>query len=122
MMNYAAARQLATGGWHYTIRNNNQIWRHRCCEQCDFSVSGHPTKEDAYQCAHDYALKSAAAWEPWSFGGWRDCCVCGYPTKAGAMWDGAVPGWPETRAFCDEHLTDENVLAQVEAPRYLMFS
>ena len=109
-MNYAEARQMAdTGRWHYTIRKARStlaMW----------------TVKDAYQCAHEFALKSAAAWEPWNFGGWRDCAVCGGSTRMGAMWDGVVPGWPETRALCSEHLTDEHVISQVEAPRYMAFS
>lgn len=111
-----------TGRWHYTIRNGMEIYRHPCCQRCEFASQGHPTKEDAYQCAHEFALKSAAAWEPWNFGGWRDCAVCGGSTRMGAMWDGVVPGWPETRALCSEHLTDEHVISQVEAPRYMAFS
>ena len=123
-MNYAAARQLANSGgrWHYTIRNGYEIWRHACCQECEFAARGHATREDAYKCAHDYALKKAGEWKEWSFGAWRDCVVCGMPTKKGAKWDGVAPGWPEIHGFCDAHLNDEGVLAQVEPPGHMHFS
>jgi hypothetical protein len=121
-MNYGDARELATGGWHYTIRNDNEIWRHHCCRECDYSVRGHPTKEDAYRCVNEYARKQASRWQRHNFGGWRDCKVCGWPTREGATWNGAAPGWPENVPLCEAHLNDACVLDQVETVRYLMYS
>lgn len=121
-MNYGAARELASGGWHYTIRNGTEIWRHKCCRECEHSVSGHPTKEDAYKCVYDYALRAASKWQRHNFGGWRDCEVCGAATKVGAYWEGVIPGWPENVPLCEQHLNDGNVMAQVEPVGYVTFS
>lgn len=121
-MNYASAREMmgpdgkGTGRWHYTVRNDDRIWRHQCCRECAHANDGHPSRDEAYACAHEFALKLAEEWKPCSFDSWHGCVVCDAPTKEGATWGSATPGWPNHEAFCAEHLTLENVRAQVREP------
>lgn len=126
-MNYAMARQMQShagkeGGWHYTIQNDDQVWRHSCCRECDRADDGHDTAEEAYECVYRYALRLAEKWERCEYPEWRGCVVCDAPVKQGARWQGAVPGWPEDAPFCDEHLTTAHVVERVNRPGQVTYS
>lgn len=52
-MNYYDARPLADGGgWHYTCRNDGNVWPVGYCTD----HPPHPTQEDAYACYTQYLL------------------------------------------------------------------
>lgn len=130
-MNYAEARRLSDGsGWHFTVRNDSNIWTHQCCcgegppaTEEDVIKYGyrlgeptlgpphapHATKEEADACCEAWQMRQADAWQESNFGDWGGCEYegCDNPTKHGANWRG-LGGRVYVR-LCDEHLNDDGV-------------
>jgi hypothetical protein len=53
-MNYYQARQLKTGGWHFTCQNNNKVWPVGFCVE----HAAHKTKQEAESCYRSYVLSN----------------------------------------------------------------
>lgn len=61
-MNYAQARERLSpegtprGLWDWTVRNDDNIWRHACCREHSATQDGHPTQVEAERCHWEYKL------------------------------------------------------------------
>ena len=99
-MNYDQPRQLKDGsGWHYTTRNDNQIWATGYCRD----HPGHATEDDARRCYRDYELNECLMLDG-TLGSWNPCEYPGCETLTNR--DGRIAGWSRWR-LCDEHRTKE---------------
>lgn len=121
-MNYDEARQIESGGWHWTTMNDRKVrtaWpclryvgpekpleRMMNATPDDFErCAPHATREEAERHWYDACLEAV---EESNFGDWSGCRVCDAPTKKGL-------GNPQmSRAFhvdplCDEHRTKETL-------------
>lgn len=119
-MNYYGARQLASGGWHYTCRNDDRIWgvgydgRYQTCPTCQGDSFGrigascgtcgtkgyvevephppHATADEARECATRYVLDTAH-WEASSVDTTHSIPRCEFPDCTTAVEDGRGASW-----------------------------
>jgi hypothetical protein len=122
-MNYAQARQLKEGGWHWTSMNDGHVRTAWPCKRyigpedkpydasCDPSewerCEPHATQEEAERHFYDACLAEVKEED---YGEWHSCSVkgCDNPTKKGLgnRGDGLLfRGEP----LCDEHRTKEMI-------------
>ena len=117
-MNYAKARPLKDGGWHWTTMRDGLVSLAPPCrrfignplpdiqpfpmpynpdewETCE----PHATKEEAERHFHDWSIAEA---REQGFGNWMGCAVCDAPTKRG--WGSAHFSAPYgVDPLCDAH-------------------
>ena len=56
-MNYLKATELRSGGYHYTITNDNRTRPHTCCNA--HALTPHATAEEAERCKYEYEMGRA---------------------------------------------------------------
>lgn len=121
-MNYAEARQREDkSGWAFTIRNNDRIWTAECC-RTEGESHQHATREDAEECFNAWRCDpEGVKLNAHTLGDWTSCVVCDAPTKAEATHNDIGRSYVGT-ALCDEHMTVENVIAQVGDVTQVVYS
>ncbi len=106
-MNYYDARELKSGGqstgkWHYTKRNDDQIWPvGYCAEECP----GHDTALEARRHYTEYLLDNRLRLDGTYAGAQYECAVC----KEFTGRYGSVDG--RDYALCDRHRTRDHLAA-----------
>lgn len=106
-MNYYQPRELRTGAgdptglWHYTRRNDNQIWPVGYCrDQCP----GHPSADEAVEHYRQYLLDEELRLDGRLHAEQRPCAVCAAWTQGLA-----TLGEIAVLVLCDDHRTRETV-------------
>lgn len=147
-MNYAEARKLEDGsGWHFTVRNDDRIWTHECCREevvaglddveryrelgltltTEDRIPGpphapHATREEAEACFNAWRRDpEGVKLNAHMLADWTGCVVCDAPTKSLATHNDIGRSYVGT-ALCDEHMTVENVLAQIKDITQVIYS
>jgi hypothetical protein len=105
-VNYDQPRQLQDGsGWHYTTRNDGQIWAIGYCR----GHGPHPTEDDARRCYRDYELNEHLRLDH-TLSAWVQCEYpgCGGTPENPILTNRAasIGGWIRWH-LCDEHRTKE---------------
>mgnify|MGYP001608649807 FL=1 len=129
-MNYAEARQLEGGGWHWTTMNDGIVRTSAPCLQIDehfdpantynppksenlHRCQPHQTREEAERHFYDYCLEQARVHV--HADEMRKCIICQAWTDAGMgnnqMWLGIRPV-----DLCEKHLTKEFLALAVPFP------
>lgn len=112
-MNYYEARELKSGGWHYTAANRRLgTWPVGDCRDHE----PHATSEEAEECFRQYLLGKLVERE---LRDWTGCEVCDTPTKKQL---GTRPPLGQDHALCDEHRTPEQVAELTERPSQIIAS
>lgn len=127
-MNYAEARQRSDkSGWAFTIRNDDDVWTAECCRLDAQDADGyrahkHATKEEAEACFNAWRRDpTGVQLNAHTLGDWTGCVICDAPTKSEATHQDigrSYRGVP----FCEEHMTVENVLAQIGDVAQVIYS
>lgn len=118
-MNYAEARARDDGsGWHFTVRNDDRIWPVAACAHHD----PHATREEAEECFNAWRRDPAGVkLNARSLDDWTGCAVCGAPTKDEATHQDIARSYRSV-PFCEEHMTVENVIAQITDINQVIYS
>ena len=121
-MNYAEARQRSDrSGWAFTIRNDDDIWTAACC-RTNGEPHQHATREEAEACFNAWRRDPAGVkLYAHTLGDWTSCIVCGAPTKEEATHQDIARSYVGL-AFCAEHMTVENVIAQISDVTQVIYS
>lgn len=126
-MNYAEARQRTDkSGWAFTIRNDDDVWTAPCCrtdveDEDGYRAHKHATKEEAEACFNEWRRDpSKVELNAYQLVDWTGCDVCDAPTKSGAAHQDL--GARGDIHLCPEHMTVENVLAQIEDSTRVIYS
>lgn len=109
-MNYDQPRQLESGGWHYTSRNDDRIYPVGYC--ADHRDAPHATEDEARACYARYMVEQRLRLDV-TLGSWNPCTApsgCEVLTNRAAT----LGGWHLYR-LCDEHRTAE-VVAELYGP------
>lgn len=109
-MNYDQPRELQSGGWHYTSRNDDRIHPVGYCP--DHRDSPHATEDEARACYRNYLLEQRTRLDG-TLGAWNPCEApsgCALLTNRAAV----IQGDPRWR-LCDEHRTAE-IVAELLGP------
>jgi hypothetical protein len=103
-LNYDQPRQLKSGGWHYTSRNDGQIWAIGYC--ADHRDAPHDTEDEARACYNRYLLQERTQLD----GKLGDYNPCEAPSGCETLTSrcATVAGWTMWR-LCDAHRTTEVV-------------
>jgi hypothetical protein len=110
-VNYDQPRQLESGGWHYTSRNDDRVYPVGYC--ADHRDAPHATEDEARACYARYMIEQRTRLDGITLGSYNPCTApsgCTVLTNRAA----AVGAWIVYR-LCDEHRTAE-VVAELYGP------
>jgi hypothetical protein len=104
-VNYDQPRQHSQGGWHYTRRNDDNIWALGYCRD----HTPHPTEDGARECYAAFLLNERLGLNGRRELAYYPCQIDGCRTLANSVV--SIDGWPASYHLCDEHRTKEQVVA-----------
>jgi hypothetical protein len=104
-VNYDQPRELTTGGWHYTSRNDDRIFPVGYC-YTEHRDQPHATEDEARRCYARYLLNERTLLD----GTLDSYNPCEAPSGCATLTNrcAVIDGWPHWR-LCDEHRTEEIV-------------
>ena len=108
-MRHYAARQLVSGGWHYTVERGNLIIPEGACAE----HGPHPTREDAEECYKKHLLEQAQFVDanPQRLNGYiRETYLCVVPNcEAESTTIAAINGNYRRWRLCSDHSNRETL-------------
>lgn len=103
-MNLLKAKELESGGWHYTTFNDNRgrTHTHVCC--IAHQSTPHATREEAERCKYEYDISGAAYHANPNGKQARACAECGEWTTGFYLIDGM-----QSVELCPAHADSETL-------------